>query len=333
MTRPALKVPHEQDVVLQGISLHRILLGIRRTWRRSLVIVLGTAVAAGVVGFLLPRRYTASASLTVDPGQLPAGNASVLGLASQLGLGTNLTGASPQFYADLVGSEALKEALLTVRLPLEGDDGLTTPLVFWGRSATPTAQSRERALKALGNRMTSSLNGRTGVISFSVTAPTPLSAKLLADSTLAALNRLVLSIRQRRASAEREFLEQRWADLEDSLRRREQTLRRFYDANRILSAPALQFEEARLRREVDRVQAIYAQIGSQLEQARIQEVRDTPVISVIDTPSLPARKSYPRIRIMILTATLFGAVVALILVVVEEIRTALPDWLDRPVPR
>src|SRR6185437_968151 len=91
----------------------------------------------------------------------------------------------------------------------------------------------------------------------------------------------------------------------------EADLKRFYERNRQVASPELQFEEASLKREVDRVQAVYVQLGTQLEQARLQEVRDTPVISVIDPPTTPVRKSEPSIKLLALTGLLVGCCVAL----------------------
>jgi len=136
----------------------------------------------------------------------------------------------------------------------------------------------------------------------------------MADTTLAALNNLVVAIRRRHASAERQFLEERWKALRDSLDTHEDGLRRFYERNRQVTSPQLQFEEVRLKREVDLVQTVYAQISTQLEQARIQEVRDTPAISVIDPPVEPVRRSSPRLTLLLFTGGVLGAAFATILV-------------------
>jgi hypothetical protein len=140
--------------------------------------------------------------------------------------------------------------------------------------------------------MQSAANPRIQQVSFTVEGPSMKVARLMADTILVALNDLVVEVRRKRANAEREFLEKRFGALGDSLRAREDVLRQFYEQNRNLASPQLQFEEVRLRRDVDRVQNVYAQVGGQLEQARIQEVRDTPALIVVDPPIDPVRKSF-----------------------------------------
>jgi uncharacterized protein involved in exopolysaccharide biosynthesis len=183
----------------------------------------------------------------------------------------------------------------------------------------------DRAIEKLQDHLGTSANARTGVITFTLEGPSKAVAKLMADTALAALNDLVVSIRHKHAAAERQFTEERWKALRDSLTAREEILRRFYERNRQITSPELQFEDLRLRREVERVQTVYAQIGAQLEQARIQEVRDIPVISVIDPPIEPIRKSSPKTRLLLITAAILGAAVAIILTLIQMALGGLPE--------
>jgi len=281
---------------------------------------------AVVAGITLPSWYASGATLTVETGTpLPAGS-SVLGLASQLGLAGGTASTSPQFYSDLLTSRLLFERILRASFPI-GTGGEPEPLEsFWNRSRPVDPRAHARSLEKLRKHFSASANPRTGVISFTVEGPTGAVAKLMADTALAALNDLVVSIRRQHASAERQFLEERWKALRDSLSAHEDALRTFYERNRQITSPQLQFEELRLRREIDRVQTIYAQLGAQLEQARIQEVRDVPAISVIDPPIAPVRKSAPRVSLLSFTGALVGAVLVLI---VALMRTAMAHVGER----
>ena len=53
------------------------------------------------------------------------------------------------------------------------------------------------------------------------------------------------------------------------------------------------FEEGRLRRQVEVRQELYLTLRREYETARIEEVNDTPVITVIDSALVPQRKSRP----------------------------------------
>ena len=286
---------------------------------RTLGLVFGTAAAALLVSRVVPRWYKSGATLVLDSGQQPnTGNtAGVLGLATQLGLGTGTGPTTPLFYEALLRSRSVAERVTTAQFPLGEHGELRTLEQYWSRKEHPTAKNRESALKKLGRHLETSANPRTQQVVFKVEGPSIRVAKLMADTMLAALNDLVVAVRRKRASVEREFLEGRFHALADSLRVREDVLRRFYEQNRNLTSPQLQFEDGRLRRETERVQSVYAQIGSQLEQARIQEVRDTPALTVVDPPVEPAMKSAPIGRLWALTAAILGGALALLLAMAE----------------
>ena len=55
------------------------------------------------------------------------------------------------------------------------------------------------------------------------------------------------------------------------------------------SSPDLSFEFDRLQRRVAPHQGILTALTTAFEDARVREVRDTPVITVIEAPELPAR--------------------------------------------
>jgi len=57
--------------------------------------------------------------------------------------------------------------------------------------------------------------------------------------------------------------------------------------------PRLAVPYANLYREVQVQETVYEMLTRQYEVARIQEAKDVPVISVIDAPGIPEKKSFP----------------------------------------
>jgi len=306
--------------------LHKRVTGavlIEELWRSRasvMALCLVPAILAVGIGLLMPRWYRTGASMAVDAGNAP-NLSSLAGLADQIGL-TGMSRTSPQFYSDLLDSRYVRERIIRARYPVGRGAALMSLDRAWGGGDSVTPRMRETALQKLGHHFSASSNTRTGVVSFTIEGTTPTVAQLMADTALAALNDLVISLRRTRATAERTFLQQRWDDLRDSLTRREDELRDFYRRNRIIGAPDLQFEEMRLKREVDRVAAVYASMGQQLEQARIQEVRDTPALGVIDAPYLPVRKSSPSLRWWAISAAAIGLGAALLVSLLRLARLA-----------
>jgi uncharacterized protein involved in exopolysaccharide biosynthesis len=79
--------------------------------------------------------------------------------------------------------------------------------------------------------------------------------------------------------------------------------------------PRLAVPYADLYRHVRVQEAVYELLTQQYEIARIEEAKDVPVISVIDTPGIPEKKSFPpRLLVALLIAILaVGATAAFIL--------------------
>jgi uncharacterized protein involved in exopolysaccharide biosynthesis len=145
-----------------------------------------------------------------------------------------------------------------------------------------------------------------------VDARDPLLAYQVAQALLSSLDRFNVSVRRSRARNERDFLEGRVAAAQDDLRSAESDLEHFLATNRgdTRSSPSLAFREAGLRRKLDMTQTRFVDLQRQLDQARVQEVRDTPAITVLDKPYVPARRYRPRRRLVTLEVLVVGMVAA-----------------------
>ena len=93
--------------------------------------------------------------------------------------------------------------------------------------------------------------------------------------------------RQSQARQEREFLEGRLTEVRRELSQAEDSLARFSRRNRRLAdSPELQVEQERLQRQVTLRQQVYLTLAQNFEAAKLEEVRSTPLISVIDQPDV-----------------------------------------------
>jgi len=163
------------------------------------------------------------------------------------------------------------------------------------------------SVRRLRNALKVDVNIRTGVVRFSVEARTPELAQAIAESTLVALNEANIALRQARAGAERTFTADRAEHARRDLAGAEAALAVFYERNRaIANSPSLKMDESRLRRAVDMAQQVYVQLRLQEEQAAVQEVRNTPAISVIDPPLRPVKRSWPNRRLAVAMGFLIG---------------------------
>jgi uncharacterized protein involved in exopolysaccharide biosynthesis len=259
-----------------------------------------------VAVLILPSYYRSTASFQAEatPQNQLAG--ALGGLASQFG---NLTLGSPQnspqFFADLVTTDAVLGRVARARYPYQGT--FFTLSTIYRFDDEPPASRDFHTVKMLRDAITLDVNARTNVVKFSVEARTPQLAQALAETTLADLNEANVDLRRARAAAEHQFTDDRATAARLGLDSADQALASFYQRNRsISSSPDLQMEEARLKRGVDMAQQVYVQLRMQAEQAGLQEVRNTPIVSIIDPPLMPVKRSRPNRRLAVALGLMIG---------------------------
>jgi capsule polysaccharide export protein KpsE/RkpR len=82
--------------------------------------------------------------------------------------------------------------------------------------------------------------------------------------------------------------------------------------------PRLAVPYADLYRRVKVQETVFELLTQQYEMARIQEAKDTPVVSVIDVPGIPEKKSFPPRLILTLLLTFLSVAVASTLIIFRE---------------
>jgi uncharacterized protein involved in exopolysaccharide biosynthesis len=86
----------------------------------------------------------------------------------------------------------------------------------------------------------------------------------------------------------------------------------------IRQLPRLAVPYANLYRRVRIQETVFELLSQQYEMARIEEAKDTPVVSVIDYPQVPERKSFPPRTIVLLLLTLCSLGIASVYLLVRE---------------
>jgi uncharacterized protein involved in exopolysaccharide biosynthesis len=294
------------------VTLLEILNVLVTRWRSVIgfpLTVTGIVVAAS---FLVPPTYTAVTSFVPEvrsPSRLPAGLA---GLAGQFGVGLGIDASqSPRFYADVAKSREILDRLLLSRYPdprtsHEPQDSTTLLDILRPGGSNP-ADSLERGTKKLARLLSVEVSAQTNIVTVKADSRYSNLAAAIANQLVAYLNKFNTETRQSQARERRKFIEQRVAQGERDLHDAEEALKAFYQANRSWQqSPHLMFEEGRLRRQVEVRQELYLTLRREYETARIEEVNDTPVITVIDSAVVPQRKSSPTHRLWAVVALLLS---------------------------
>ena len=317
-----------------GLPLRRTLDSIWRQRRLMGALALALAVVTVVVSLILPRSYT---SITTFMPQASQGKfAQLSGLAAEFGFNVSASepAASPAFYAFLLQSrELLRSAVRgTYDLPAK-DTTRRGSLVEWYHPSGDTpAQREDEAIDRLRRDLRAATDGETGTVQLKVRNRSPRLAFEITARLMDLVSEFNLQKRQTQAAAERKFVETQVQEAATRLHGAEDRLQGFLQQNReYRSSPQLLFAYDRLFREVTMQQQVYNSLAQAFEQARIDEVRNTPVLTLVDPPNLPAEPDRRWLLAKALLAALLGAMIGAFVALLRDFLGRTGDETRLPV--
>jgi uncharacterized protein involved in exopolysaccharide biosynthesis len=290
------------------------------------IIVLSSLVITLVVCLLLSNKYTSAASILPSG---PVGLSSDLkdlaaGSLGELGLGASNQAAdnSSALFPNVLESRLISEKILQRKYSFN----------FKSRPMSLTmneyidAANIDRTIKKLHKLVKVTADKKTGVIAIAVTTKYPELSAAVVHAYLEELDDYNIHHRQSAARENQKFTTRRLEEIKSELASAEDTLRSFKQSNMnymISSDPGLQLELSRLQREVDIKAALYLTMAQQNESARVDAVKDVPIVQILDRGGIPIEKTSPHRSIYLLGA-LFGSLFVAII---------LSLWLDLSVKR
>ena len=150
-------------------------------------------------------------------------------------------------------------------------------------------------------------NINTGIMTLRINAPEPRLAAELNNAFIEELDAHQQKYNKGKTIETRYFIEARIKDTEKELMSAEEDLKVFMDRNRrIENSPALQLEQQRLGREVTVLTGVFTTLKQQLETTKIEEVKESDYVIVVDPPEIPLVRSKPNKRNMVIMAGILG---------------------------
>lgn len=287
---------------------------------------------AGVVAavtLLSPRTFTATVAFAPQAAVTPdylADLADVFGVALSAGDRSQ----SPAFYVDLVRSPMLLGSLVgTDRVrSAAGVPAARGAADVFGVSEHDTAQRRVEAVERLRAHVRAFATQHSDVVTVAVTAPSALDAYALARAIIFEVDQFNLQRRQSRAHAEFAFVSGRTQAAGDQLEEAQTRLQSFLQENRnYRGSPRLAFDEQRLQSEVGLRQDLYTTLRNSEEKAHDDELRDTPVITIVEPPVIPARADSRGLLPLTLLGFVGGAMLPIFYAVTAELLSSYRRWV------
>ncbi len=307
----------------EPLSLYAFLASLLDNLRLLVGLPLVLMVLAAGITLLRGAEYVSESKFT--PNTTRGGSAGLAALAAQFGISSGMSDNGPpiDFYAELLRSqEFLGEvagSTFTLASVPPRFGAFTGDLAACFRTPGATAQERlRRTVEELRKSITIRKDAPANLVVLRVRADRPDLAELINRRLLENIDIFNREKRRSQTLAERRFVEERMAASYDSLVEAEARLRDFLEQNvGYENSPTLRLESSRLQRRVDQRQQIYLSLSQAYEEARIDEVRDTPVVTIVDRPEGWVQRERGLIKNGLL-AFLFGLFAAGAIVVLRD---------------
>lgn len=308
----------------------------------------GIAVIIGlVVAFSIPKEFSTSVTLAPETtGKSPGGNMGALAAMAGLNLGsaTGEDALNPDLYPDIVSSTTFLIELFDV--PVQDDKGeINTTLynymdehqssAWWSAivfapfkalgwvmslfkdepegegELNPFRLTKEEAgiADALSQRISVSVDKKTGVSTLTVLMQDPLISATLTDTVMMRLQNYITEYRTNKARHDLIFAEKLYEDAKKDYHKAQQTYASYVDGNMNVVLQSFRTKQEQLQEEKNLAYNLYQQTAQQLQMAKAKVQEITPVYTVVQPATVPLKAAKPR-KALILIGFVFLAGVA-----------------------
>lgn len=174
------------------------------------------------------------------------------------------------------------------------------------KGLTRITKEQYETIKALRDKISASIDQKTGVISISTEFGDPYITAQIAEFSVNYLSNYITEYRIEKAKADLRFIEERYNEKEEEYLHAQKELAIFRDANRNVQSAAARTEEERLNNKYTLSFNVFNGLAQQLEQAKIKVQEETPVIKILEPVKVPVERSKPKRSLTIVIFAFLG---------------------------
>jgi uncharacterized protein involved in exopolysaccharide biosynthesis len=246
------------------------------------------------------------------------------------GVNVGAEGSLIKLYPTIIKSEAVLKDVIYAKYKTEEHRDSVNLIQYWELKEKKPGGAYEDALTALRNGLDVSMDLKTSILTMSLETKEPRLSADIVNNVLDGLDKFILTKRTTSASEQRKFIEGRLVEVKKDLTNSEDALKDFRERNSQVRSPQLLLEQGRLERDLQINNTLFIELKKQYELAKIEEVKNMPVINVLDRARAAVYKDRPRRSvIVIVTFMLVIAGVVTYLIVQKYHRTDILQWIQK----
>ena len=170
----------------------------------------------------------------------------------------------------------------------------------------------------INNNLSLSINEKEGFITITFTDPNKNVAAQITQIAQNLLQEKIIEFKNRSSKEMLDFALKQYSEKKDSYEKLQDERALFVDKNINISSSLFQNKLSRLDSEVNILETIVQQLASQVEQAKLQVNKDTPVFTTIQPVTIPFERSAPKRSLIVIVFAFLGLVLSSGFVLVKE---------------
>lgn len=174
---------------------------------------------------------------------------------------------------------------------LDGADEGPKPIVL--------TKDETAMLKAIGQNVSLDVDKKEGYLTLTVNGSEPLQTAELALKAQELLQAEVTRFRTEKAQDNLNYVQARYNEIKKETEALQTQLATVRDRSQDMATTRARIEQERIQSKYNVSSAIYSEMAKQLEQAKMQVKRDTPMLTIIQPVTVPTRPSNSRAKTLI----------------------------------
>ena len=170
----------------------------------------------------------------------------------------------------------------------------------------------------LNNSLSLSINEKEGFITIAFTDTNKNVAAQITQISQNLLQEKIIEFKNKSSREMLDFALKQYSDKKESYEKLQDEKAVFVDKNINISSSLFQNKLSRLESEVNISESIVQQLASQVEQAKLQVNKDTPVFTTIKPVTIPFERSAPKRSLIVIIFLFLGFVLSCGYVLVKE---------------
>lgn len=163
---------------------------------------------------------------------------------------------------------------------------------------------------ALDHIVVLDVDAKQGYLTLNCTLNEPLATAQLAQKAQELLQREIIRFKVQKSQADLEFIQERYNEVKAQAEGYQINIAQNTDKYKNLTSAVPQVQNSRIQTKYGVANTVFQELAKQLEQAKIQVKKDTPVFTVIQPVTVPIVKSKPNktflISVFVFSGFLFG---------------------------